>query len=143
MIDEFYISAMGDRLFATCTVAYMLALAISEGFTDIKILGIDEAIDGEYEKEMPSVLYWLGVAAGKGINIEISNHSPLLKGYFLYGYEEERKSQIAEYMTKEIRRIDEIKDNSVKSQEYYFAEENKCIGAKTMLAHLKKIFNEI
>lgn len=141
--DEFQIPAMGDVLFATCTVSYMLALAIYEKFDEIEILGVDEAIDGEYKDEMPSVLFWIGVARGRGIVVNISDHSPLLKGYFLYGYEEEKQSRFNNYMIKEMTRIQEIKDAAIKNQEYFFSQENKCIGALTMLEHLKKIMNEI
>ena len=136
-------NAMGDKIFMTCTVTFMLALAIYEGFTDIEIYGIDESVDDEYSKEMPGVLYWLGVAAGKGINIKISEHSPLMKGYFVYGYEEEKKKKINTFFEKETQRINEIKENAVKNQEYFMAEENKCIGASTILTHISKLMNDI
>jgi hypothetical protein len=138
---NFYNSAMGDKLFMGCTVSYMLALAIFEGFEEITLLGIDEAIDGEYTEELPSVSYWLGVATGKGIDLKISTHSPLLKVYNLYGYEDAKKTQINEFFDKELNRITEIEKNAIKMQECYMAEENKCIGAQTILKHVQKLLN--
>lgn len=141
IIDKFYIEAMGDVLLMTCTVTYMIALAIYEGFDEISLLGIDEAVDGEYKDEMPGVLYWIGLARGVGIKVNISSHSPLLKGYFMYGYQEEKNCKINEYMEKEQNRIEEIRQNALKNQRYFELEEAKCVGAATLLAHLKKIFN--
>jgi hypothetical protein len=143
IIKEYHIPAMGDKIFLTCSVAHMLALAIYEGFEEITLLGIDQAIDTEYEVEMPSVLYWLGVAAGKGIKINISDHSPLLKGYYIYGYEDPQKRQFVGWIDKEQQRIEEIKQKAIEHQQYYFAEENKCVGAATILEHIRKLHTEI
>ena len=143
LIRDYYIPAMGDKIFLTCTVSHMLAMAIYEGFEEITLLGIDQAIDTEYEVEMPSVLYWLGVANGKGIKINISDHSPLLKGYYIYGYEDQQKRQFVGWIKKEQQRIDEIKKKAIEHQQYYFAEENKCVGAATILDHICKLHTEI
>ncbi|HUV84548.1 MAG TPA: hypothetical protein VMV86_02515 [Methanosarcinales archaeon] len=139
---EFYINeAMGDKLFMTCTVTYMLALAIYEKFEEISLYGIDLSVDGEYKDEMPGAVYWLGLAAGRGIKLKISSHSPLLKCFHMYGYEQEKKQQFNAFLDTEIQRIEEIKQTAIKNQEYYFAEENKCIGAEVMMNHIKKITN--
>jgi hypothetical protein len=141
--SKYFIPAMGDKIFITCTVSYMLVLAISQGYKKITLLGIDEAIDGEYKDEMPSVLYWLGVAFGKGIEVNISSHSPLLKGYYMYGYEEKEKNKFNEFLIKENARIEEIRKNAELIQQKYKDEENRCIGAITVLEHIKKLTNEI
>jgi hypothetical protein len=141
--NNFYIPAMGDKIFTTCTVSYMLALAIMRNFEKITLLGIDEAIDGEYKDEMPSVLYWLGVAFGRGIEVNISSHSPLLKAYYLYGYESKEKNKFNEFLIKENARLEEIRKNAELIQQKYKDEENKCIGAMTVLEHIKKLTNEI
>jgi len=143
IINEYYREAMGDKIFITCTVSHMLALAIYEGFEEITLLGINEEVDTEYEVEMPSVLYWLGKADGHGIKINISQSSPLLKGFFVYGYEEEKKKKILTFIDTEIERINGMEKRAIQQQEYYFAEENKSIGAATVLKHLKKELTEI
>lgn len=143
IIDHFYFQAMGDRIFLTCTVSYMIALAIYEKYDKITLLGIDEAIDSEYKDEMPSVLYWLGVAYGKGIQIEISHHSPLLKGYYIYGYEEQKRNYMNDFLNTERDRLTEIQQNAKKHQDYFLSEHNKCIGAISILEHIQKLTNEI
>jgi hypothetical protein len=143
LTKKFYIPAMGDKLFTTCTVTHMLMLAIHEGFDEIHLYGIDEAVDGEYKDEMPGVLYWLGVAHGKGIKIVISEHSPLLKGFWVYGYEDKPKSKYIEMLDGEIKRITEIEDASKARQLMLMKEEMKCAGAKAILEHIKMLQTKI
>ena len=144
LVQKYHIPAMGDKLFMTCTVAYMLALAIDEGKWDqIHLYGIDEAVDGEYKDEMPSVLYWLGLAAGRGIRIEVSAHSPLLKGWYLYGYEEPKKRQFTAFLDGEIKRVDGIREQAVRIQQEYRDEQMKCAGAVAILEHIKKLTTKI
>ena len=144
MIKEFYIpEAMGDKLFTTCTVTHMLALAIYEGFEEIHLYGIDEAVDSEYVDEMPGVLYWLGVAYGKGIKIVISPNSPLLKGFWIYGYEDKPKKQHIGLLESELKRIQDTAKVSKDYQQVYHDEEMKCHGAEAILAHIIKLQTKI
>jgi len=68
------------RDYWTNTIAYMLALAIHEGFEEIHMWGVDMAAGSEYAQERPCVEFWLGLAAGRGITITVPDSSPLLKG---------------------------------------------------------------
>ncbi len=79
-------SALFGRYF-TSTIGYMLALAIAEGYTWIGLYGIDLASDIEYAQQRPNAEYFVGLARGKGITIEIPKSSALLKAGHLYGYE--------------------------------------------------------
>lgn len=71
----------------TNSVSWMLAHAILEGATTIGVWGIDMAQGGEYSSQRPSCEYFLGLAAGLGITIEIADTSDLLKTAGLYGAE--------------------------------------------------------
>jgi len=71
----------------TSTVAYMLALAISEGFSKIHMYGIDLVVGTEYEVQKACVEFWLGVAHGKGIDLEVPQASALLSQTHRYGYQ--------------------------------------------------------
>jgi hypothetical protein len=73
----------------TSTVAYMLALAISEGFSKIHLYGIDLVVGTEYEVQKACVEFWLGMAHGKGIDLEIPNQSALLSQTHRYGYQKQ------------------------------------------------------
>jgi len=73
----------------TNTISYMIAMAIAEGYTDIALYGVDMAHDTEYFCQRPSCEYFIGIAIGKGIRVEIPQAADLMKCNFLYGYEEE------------------------------------------------------
>jgi hypothetical protein len=143
IVEKYWTPAMGDKIFLTCSVAHMMALAIYEGYEEIQLYGIHEAVDDEYSCEMPSVLYWLGVAYGKGITVKISPESPLMKGYFVYGYEDAKDALFQKQMQFDIDRMKKIQDEALKKQQFYHDEECKCIGAMAMLEHIKKITSEI
>jgi hypothetical protein len=71
----------------TSSIGYMLALAIAEGYTWIGMYGIDLASDVEYQQQRPNAEYFIGLARGMGITVEIAPTSALLKAGHLYGYE--------------------------------------------------------
>lgn len=83
---ETMVARFGDYFYST--ISYMIALAISEGFEEIGLWGIDLAHDSEYEYQKPSAEYLLGVAIGAGITVRIPQQSALLKGTYRYGYED-------------------------------------------------------
>lgn len=92
MIEEFGLADMRPdaavKGYFHSTVDYMLALAISEGFEEIGVWGVDMSHDTEYERQKPSGSFWLGVARGRGIKVTLPVESALLKndGY-AYGYD--------------------------------------------------------
>ena len=70
------------------TVSYVLALAISTNPEWIGLFGVNMAARSEYGHQRPSCEYWLGVAAGMGINVYLPPASDLLKSGRLYGFEQ-------------------------------------------------------
>jgi hypothetical protein len=91
--------------YLTNSVSMEMALAIYEHDTgtkkvsDIGLWGVDMAQHGfatgghngpftsEYARQRPSVEFWIGVAAGKGIKIHVPAQSDLLKCACIYGYQ--------------------------------------------------------
>lgn len=70
----------------TSSVAYMLALAVYEGFEEIRLCGIDMALDSEYAYQRAACEYWIGVAEALGRRVVIPASSPIGKAP-LYGVE--------------------------------------------------------
>ena len=64
--------------------SWMLALAIAEGYEHIRIYGLDMQ-DYWHKPQRDSYLYWLGVAAGRGIQID--GVTPVTENTFTYGYD--------------------------------------------------------
>ncbi len=74
----------GFRLFAG-SGAYLVALAVLEGYTEINVYGFDQ-MDWEHIIQRESMQWWLGVAMGAGITV--GGRLTVLDRYpRLYGYE--------------------------------------------------------
>jgi hypothetical protein len=76
----------GTDYFAN-SFCYMIAYAIWQGFTHIRMFGADMATHKEAADERPGMEYWIGIARGRGIKVEISNGSKLCPRK-LYGQQE-------------------------------------------------------
>lgn len=78
----------GDPLrYVTSTPAWMLMLAIEEGFKHIAFYGIDLVVGIEYQAQKTCLEFYLGWAFAKGITVELPKTSALLKSRWLYGYD--------------------------------------------------------
>jgi hypothetical protein len=81
------------------SVSYMLAMAINEGYRKISLYGME--FNEERHKFGKGVCeYFIGLAIGLGISIEISQGSSLMKTYdgLLYGIDEPPEKIIPEWM---------------------------------------------
>jgi hypothetical protein len=76
----------GDReiKYFNSSFDYMVALALLQRYERIEVYGFDMAGDNEYSLQKPSAEFWLGVAAGRGVEIYLPEQSKLLSGN-LYG----------------------------------------------------------
>lgn len=83
VLDEF------PSQYFTNHISWMLALAIYSEVDEIGIYGVDMAMSGgEYEYQRPSVEYFIGVARGRGIPVEVPDTCDLLKTTRLYGVDD-------------------------------------------------------
>ena len=105
-VDEM-VSEFGS--YFTSTPAYMLALAIHEGFREIHIYGIDSLTGTGYEDQRSGIEYFIGIARGREIEVYIPKESHLLKASRLYGYSssslEEEILLRADELTKQQRKL--------------------------------------
>jgi hypothetical protein len=69
-------------------IAWMMALAIHEGFKEIHLYGIHMAIEDEYYMQKDGVEYYIGLARGMGIRVFVPPECEVLKTAFLYGFED-------------------------------------------------------
>ncbi len=127
--------------FLTSTPAYMMALAIMQGFMDIHIFGVDMAVDNhEYFMQQPCMSAWIGYAMGKGIEVFIHPSSPLMKSDYIEGRDyrfnkEVKQSEFLEmanqHETKMTECIDQIKALEIKHAAHS--------GAKQVYERLEKV----
>ena len=88
---EFYLQSMGQNIYVTNTITWMILLAIYQGYEDISLFGVHMAHDTEYIYQQPSCSWALGLAQGRGISIWLPKESSLLKARYEYGYGEPTK----------------------------------------------------
>lgn len=89
IVEEFPFAAavhlFGSK-YLTSSSAYMMALALIEGATEIGIFGVDMAIDDhEYFWQRPCMEAWIGFAKGRGVKVTIPEISPIGKCDYVEG----------------------------------------------------------
>jgi hypothetical protein len=76
------------RGYFTNHVAWMIALALTEGVSTIGLFGVNYSTEGEYQRQRGSAEYWLGRASGAGVRVILPEQCTLLREpALLYGYE--------------------------------------------------------
>lgn len=68
----------------TSSFAWMCSMALYEGFKRIEVYGFEMATDTEYRYQKGSTEFWLGVAAGLGVEVLLTKDCQLLQGK-IYG----------------------------------------------------------
>ena len=72
--------------FFTSTFAYMMALAIAEGATEIGLYGIDMTLPGEYAEQRPAMQHFIVMCMAMGIKVGAPDESDIMRPPPLYGY---------------------------------------------------------
>ena len=102
----------------TSSIAYMLAMAIVEGPSQIGIWGVDMLHDSEYMHQRSCCDYYIGLARGMGISVYIPETSALAKSSELYGYDDAKsinfKSNQRRFTKREAKLL-EAKDNGLRA----------------------------
>jgi hypothetical protein len=124
---ENYIDTFGR--YATSTPAYMMGLAILEGFERIELYGLDMAGSSEYQYQKAGMEYLIGFALGRGIEVYIPPQSPLMTGS-LYGYQD----MSIGYRTL----LEKRKTNLTTSEQQKVEEFHQTVGQSTLLEEWAK-----
>ena len=72
----------------SCSVAYAIAFALFKDYKKINLYGIALGIGTEYSFQKPSVEFWIGVAKGMGVEVNMFGNTEVLAipSRHLYGY---------------------------------------------------------
>lgn len=95
--EKYHLDVMGDNLYATNTVTWMILQALEEGYTDISLYGIHMAHETEYAYQRASCMWILGIIHGwiiQGLDykLTIAEESQLFKAEYEYGFDEPTKA---------------------------------------------------
>ena len=88
VLKEFMIPAMGEDLYITNTISYMVAYGYIMGYKEFHLYGVHMSHSTEYGYQKPSCEYFLGYLSAKGRSVVIPKGSALLHAPYLYGYKE-------------------------------------------------------
>ena len=96
---KFHLDVMGDNLYVTNTITWMILLAIHEGYQDIGLFGVHMAHESEYAYQRSSCSWALGIIhgmilSGAPLTLHIPEESELLKANYEYGYGQPTKLMI-------------------------------------------------
>lgn len=75
---------------------YMMAYAILKDVSEIWLYGIDLTTDTEYADFRQSFFYWVGMARGMGIAVNVSEGSLIFNRRWVYCHERDPVSDVAE-----------------------------------------------
>jgi len=78
------------------SVDYALALAIQLGYKEVEVYGVEMAESSEYKNQQSSFAFWVGVAAGRGISIDLKCTDKLFNKP-LYGRFPDTTKKLHEY----------------------------------------------
>ncbi len=79
---------MFGKYFFTSSFAWMMAMAMKMGASDIALFGVDMASKNEYILQRPGGHYFMQVAASRGIRVSVPYESDLAQPPGLYGYDQ-------------------------------------------------------
>jgi hypothetical protein len=128
----------------TSTAAFMLALAMLEGFERIEIFGISMGSQTEYHYQRANFEYMIGLARGLGFEVELLPQTPLCKGQ-LYGYE---SLEVSFRQQLEYKRIDLENQQKLAEQEALrltgrFTELDDLLRTRPTVAQMEERHNEL
>lgn len=102
---------MEEDYFAS-TPAYAFAYAMMLKPERIAVYGIDMVKEDEYIVQRANFEFLLGIAHGRGIELEIPPGSALLKAAWLYGYEESPLERMESERQDQIERCKQLDDEA-------------------------------
>lgn len=91
--EMFHLPVMGDHLYVTNSITWIILLGLYEGYKDFALFGVHMSNDIEYGYQQPSCSWALGIIHGKMLagepyTLDLPKESSLLKARYEYGYEE-------------------------------------------------------
>ena len=77
---------VSEDIYYSCTISFMIALAIHEGFERIELYGMEMGTESEYQYQVPGANFITGLAVGRGITIVRPENSTFARSA-VYAYD--------------------------------------------------------
>lgn len=137
----------------TNSVSYMIVLAIEQILDwrgksgkpggEIGCYGVDMATGSEYGPQRPSCEFFLGIAAGLGIVLNIPPKADLLKTRFLYGFQEREQTQWEAKVTGIIEGMAIRKQKAIQQYEMSRKQIDQYVGAEEAVREIERIWSNL
>lgn len=88
--------------------AWMVALALLEGVTELHVYGIHLATEWEYQRQKPNFESLLTLAAARGVKVILPKGCPLMRSAHQYGYEDDPDTPKVALQRKMLRLQEEL-----------------------------------
>lgn len=99
-LDEITASIPGASMrWIMSTAAYAMALALYLGYEEIALYGVELSSNTEYAYQWPNWAYWVGIAHGAGVKVDIRS-GQIHFAERLYGYEGEVQIDQAHFVNR-------------------------------------------
>ena len=100
IVKMFYLDTMGDHLYVTNSITWMILLGLYEGYTDFSLFGVHMAHDMEYAYQRASCSWALGIIhgrmlAGENYRLHLPEESELMHAEYEYGFDQPTKLMMA------------------------------------------------
>ena len=133
----------GFGTYFTNTISWEIALAIHEGFEEIRVYGVDMAVDTEWHHQRPSCEYFLGLANGRGIKIWLPDACDLLKTRFLYGFQEQMALPYDAKLQQVKSTLQEKRNAVMKQKALLQKQEDQYTGALLAIDETHKVWKNV
>lgn len=130
-----------DMFYATNSIVWMIILGIEYGYQEIHMYGVHLECDQEWAFERPCVEFWMGIAAGMGIKINVATAADVCRGSHIYGYAEietQRKKILSRIEGFSSRLADMHRQRAVLSQQMTNMENEARMTPEQRIEMIKK-----
>ncbi len=125
------------RFFST-SVAWMMALGIRQGYERIDLYGVEMEHNTEYITQAKSVVYFIGVAEGRGIEVGMPRACQLMKNRYLYGLETAQQDEVIQRIDKHEAELGVIRSQMETQLAHLQQEHMKTVGSMEECGQIKR-----
>lgn len=93
--------------YLTSSISYAIAQAILKGYEKLLIYGIEMSSDTEYAYQRDGTAFWLGLAIGKGIQVELYSGNQIFTQP-LYGYDSNIEQDLSDLESRKVSLLAEV-----------------------------------
>lgn len=131
LVDQF------GRFFST-SVGWMMAMAIRNRYEEIHLFGVEMEHDTEYITQSKCVVYFIGIAEGRGIKIGLPHACQLMKNRWLYGIETAQSDEVIQRIDKHEAELGAQRQQLEAQLSSIQAQYHQCVGSLSECGQIKR-----